>query len=94
MRVVADSSPLIAFAILDQLNLLARIFTEICVPQAVFEEVSAWSKPYSQKLRRFSKQKVQIVQNQIAVQLLRKDVDSGEAEAIVLALEKEIENCQ
>lgn len=92
MRIVVDSSPLIAFAILNQLDLLPRIFSEIYIPQTVYDEVSAWSKPHSQKLRKFSKEKLQTVQNQIAVQLLRKDVDLGEAEAIVLALEKRIEN--
>jgi len=92
MKIVADSSPLIAFAILNQLNLLSRIFSEIFIPQTVYDEVSKWSKPHSQKLKKFSKNKVQTIQNQIAVQLLRKDVDLGEAEAIVLALESNIEN--
>lgn len=92
MRIVTNSSPLIAFAILNQLNLLALIFSEIYVPQAVFTEVSVWGKPYSHELRAFSKDKVKTVQNTIAVQLLSKDVDLGEAEAITLALESGIKD--
>lgn len=82
MRIVTNSSPLIAFAILGQLNLLTLIFTEIYVPQTVFIEVSAEGKSYSRELKVFSKGKVKSVKNTIAVQLLSKDVDLGEAEAI------------
>ncbi|HEX9652872.1 MAG TPA: RES domain-containing protein [bacterium] len=92
MRIVVDSSPLIAFAILNQLELLPQIFSTIHIPQAVYYEFSKWRKPFSQKLRKFSTGKVKRVKNQIAVQLLRQDVDLGEAEAIVLALENGIEN--
>ncbi len=92
MRIVADSSPLIAFAILNQLDLLSKMFSGICVPQGVYDEISAWSKPYSQKLRKILKNKVKAVRNRLAVQLLRKDMNPGEAEAIVLALEEGIEN--
>ncbi len=51
MKIVADSSPLIGFAILDQLDLLTLIFSEIYIPQAVLAEVSIWNKPYSRQLR-------------------------------------------
>jgi predicted nucleic acid-binding protein len=87
MRIVTNSSPLIAFAILDQLDLLTLVFTEIFVPQAVATEVSTWGKPYSRQLKAFSKDRVKSVKNTIAVQILSKDVDLGEAEAIALALE-------
>lgn len=80
------------FCHFEPIGLLPRVFSKIYIPQAVYDEVSIWSKPYSQKLRRFSKKRVETVQNQIAVQLLKKDVDFGEAEAIILALEKGIEN--
>ncbi len=92
MRIVTNSSPLIAFAILDRLDLLALIFAEIYVPQAVFTEVSAWGKPYSRQLKAFSKGKIKPVQNTIAVQILTKDIDLGEAEAIALALERGIKD--
>jgi predicted nucleic acid-binding protein len=33
--IVADSSPLIALAIIDQLELLSRLYAEVLVPPAV-----------------------------------------------------------
>jgi uncharacterized protein len=92
MRIVTNSSPLIAFAILDRLELLTLIFAEIYIPQAIVAEVSARDKPYSRELKAFSKDKVKSVHNIIAVQLLSKDVDLGEAEVIVLALENGIKD--
>jgi predicted nucleic acid-binding protein len=92
MRIVTNSSPLIAFASLKQLDLLALIFTEIYIPQAVFDEITVWRKPYSQQLKTFAKDRVKPTPNPIAVQLLTKDIDRGEAEAIVLALENGIKD--
>ncbi len=92
MKIVTNTSPLIGFAILGQLELLPLIFDEIYIPQGVFEEASAWGKPYSKQLKIFATDRIKIVQNKIAVQLLSKDVDKGEAEVIALALEDEINN--
>ncbi len=72
--------------------MLPQIFSEIYIPQAVNVEVTTLSKPHSQKLRKFLKDKVQTVQNEVAVGLLKKDVGLGEAEVIILALENGIEN--
>lgn len=92
MRIVTNTSPLISFAVLSRLDLLPQIFDEIYLPQAVLNEVSIWGKPYSRQLKAFSNDKVMPVRNKIAVQLLTKDVDLGEAEAIALALENKIED--
>ena len=92
MRVVSNTSPLISLAILGHLDLLSLIFTEGYVPQAVFDEASAWGKPYSRQLKQFTQDKSKPVQNKLAVQLLSKDIDLGEAEVIALALETGIED--
>jgi uncharacterized protein len=39
MNVVADSSFLIAFATIDALPLLPRMFSEVLIPEAVYREV-------------------------------------------------------
>ena len=39
MKVIADSSFLIALAMIDALPLLSRIFSEVFIPEAVYEEV-------------------------------------------------------
>ena len=92
MIVVADSSPLISFAILNKLELLTQVFENIIVPKAVFDEVVKPNKPYSDSLKRFITNKVEIVKNEIGVKLLLKEVELGESETIILALEKKICN--
>jgi predicted nucleic acid-binding protein len=88
--IVADSSPLISFAILKKLDILLELFEDILIPNAVFKEISSWHKPFSKELEAFSKQHVKKVQNTIAVSVISKDLDKGESEAIVLALENNI----
>lgn len=90
MIVVSNSSPLIAFAILDQLPLLSHLFTEFYVPEAVHREVTQWNKPFSKKLQKFLADKVKAVQNRLAVMVLSDDLDLGESETIILALENNI----
>ena len=78
--VVADASPLIAFAQIDQLALLEALFTSIVVPSAVAREVapSVPSQPW-------------IVERQptqpLAPQVLQASLGAGESEAVSLALE-------
>ncbi|MBA7589522.1 hypothetical protein ES708_31607 [subsurface metagenome] len=92
MIVVADASPLISFAIIDKLDLLSEIFDEIIVPKAVYNEISIAGKPFSIALERFANDKVVEVKNKIAVNILLNKLDIGEAEAIALALEKNIDD--
>lgn len=90
MIIVSDSSPLICFAILGMLDVLNDIIKEIVVPTAVYEEIAVPQKPYSEEIKLFLKDRVVPVENKVAVKLLEKEVDPGEAEAIVLAIEKNI----
>jgi len=70
MKIVADSSPLIGFAILDRLDLLTLIFSEIYIPQAVLAEVSIWDKPYSPELKAFSMNRLKYVRDRVKVRKL------------------------
>ena len=90
MRIVADASPLIGLAILNHLDLLSSLFEELYLPPAVYGEITQTAKPYAETLRRELADRVKPVQNRLAVELLSNDVDRGEAEAIVLALENDI----
>ena len=90
MIVVSDSSPLISLAILNKLTILDQLFDEIYIPMAVYNEVARQNKPYYQELACFSANRVKRIQNQSDVQLLLKDLDIGESEAIVLAKENNI----
>jgi predicted nucleic acid-binding protein len=46
MIIVTDSSPLISLAILNELKLLSKLFTEIYIPEAVFNEITQSDKPF------------------------------------------------
>jgi predicted nucleic acid-binding protein len=56
MIIIADSSALIALASCNSLVLLDKLFCEIKVPQAVFNEVVNQNKPQAQTLKLFSQQ--------------------------------------
>ncbi|MGR0481130.1 MAG: DUF3368 domain-containing protein [Candidatus Electronema sp. V4] len=90
MIIVSDSSPLISLAILRKLHLLEHFFSDIWIPKAVYDEIAPKGKPYSEELKRFSRNRVKEVQNALAVRLLLDELDIGEAEALVLALENNI----
>ncbi|MBP7281386.1 MAG: DUF3368 domain-containing protein [Leptospiraceae bacterium] len=88
MLIVADASPLISLSILGLLDSLEIVFSEVIVPEEVFREVSEPDKPFASDLKQFLNGKVFKVENKLAVQMLRKEIDPGESEAIILALEK------
>jgi uncharacterized protein len=92
MVIVSDSSPLISLAILRKLHLLDQLFDRIWIPKSVCDEISRKSKPYSEELKQFSANRIKEVQNVLAVRLLLKELDIGEAEALVLALENNIQD--
>ncbi len=87
MTVVCNSSPLIAFQSIDGLHILKQLFGTILIPEAVYAEV-------------FSKQKacvsrdvvpnfitVKTVSDRNLVKTLEMQLDRGESEAVVLAIE-------
>jgi hypothetical protein len=90
MIIVADASPLISFAILNKLDVLDKLFKDILIPIAVYKEITKVNKKYSNKLKSFAENKTKKVKNKLAVELLQKDLDLGESEAIVLAKENNI----
>jgi len=92
MIIVSDSSPLVGFAILGMLEQLTDIFDDIMVPEAVFFELTVPGKPHYKEIKSFLKNKVVPVKNKIASFMLQKEVDEGEAEAIILAIENNIED--
>ena len=90
--VIADASPLIALAKIDRFFLLKRLFGEIWVPDAVWEEVvvQGAGKPAAELV--VSAEQATWVQRRkieeaLAVEVLRATLGRGEAEVIVLAQE-------
>ncbi|CAK8722704.1 MAG: DUF3368 domain-containing protein [Candidatus Electrothrix sp. AX5] len=88
MIIIADSSPLITLALIDKLAVLEKLYRELYVPDAVFQEVTQAKKPFAETLKLFLDGRTKDVSNKLAVEMLSNDVGAGEAEAIVLGLEQ------
>lgn len=90
MIVVSNSTPLIALAAIDQLELLPHLFGQIYIPQAVYAEVVAGRRQTDaarEAVLSATWIKTETVRDRVAVQVLLDELDLGEAEAIVLASE-------
>jgi predicted nucleic acid-binding protein len=86
---VVDTSPLIFLAKLGHLDLLRGGADTVYIPQAVLNEVRARPDEATQAIEQaaLSWLSVRQIRNRDAVDILRADLDLGEAEVIVLARE-------
>jgi len=95
MPVVSNTSPLLNLAIIGRLSLLREQFGEIWIPAAVLEELRVEEDlPGSQSVREAMEAgwlRVEEVKDQALAQVLQRDLDRGEAEAIALAVQVEAE---
>jgi predicted nucleic acid-binding protein len=91
--IVSDASLLINLARIGELDLLWKLYGEITVPEAVWQEVvvNGAGQPGAEDIKTADWVKRALVKNRYLVQALRQDLDAGEAEAIALALEIEAE---
>jgi predicted nucleic acid-binding protein len=58
MLIVADSSALIALAVCDGLGLILQVYDDLKIPEAVYREIVAPEKPYSDALGAFLTERV------------------------------------
>ncbi|ASJ11616.1 DUF3368 domain-containing protein [Thermococcus thioreducens] len=89
MIVVADSGPLIALAKIGKLHVLHELFGTVVIPRAVWVEVveRGKRKPGSEEVRNAEWIEVVEVRDVLGVEILEREIEKGEAEAIVLARE-------
>ena len=89
MIVVADSSPLISLAAIDQLALLHGLYGTIVIPQAVYDEVvvRGAGAAGAAEVRTADWIETRQVTAHALVLALQAELDQGEAEAIALAVE-------
>ena len=87
MQIVSDASPIIALAICDKLNLLGKLFNRVCIPQAVFNELTVPNKLKVNEITEWAKSRIVMAKNTAAITALSLNLDSGESEAISLYLE-------
>lgn len=89
MIVVSDASPLIALAAVRHLDLLRQLYGEVLIPPAVHQEVTQGDRaaPGVNEVRSADWIRMPPLRDLVLVQALEVELDRGEAEAIVLALD-------
>ena len=86
-KVVSNTTPLISLLKINQLNILRNLYGQIFIPYVVFNEIEAGkSKGFYKDLSKIDWIKIVEIKDISAVKYFL-DLDSGEAEAIVLANE-------
>lgn len=88
--IVSDTTSLIALEGLATLDLLGKLFQQVVIPEVVFNELVAGSQTIAHQIQTLAC--IEIVQIPSSEQLhhLLLIIDQGEAEAITLALEKQL----
>jgi predicted nucleic acid-binding protein len=88
--VVSDTSPILNLARIGRLQLLPSLYRQVLIPSAVYEELTASKGDLSPSIDLASESWLIVAsaKDQKRVQELREDLDIGEAEAIVLAIER------
>jgi len=85
--IVSNTTPIIPLLKLNRLELLQKLYQQIYIPSAVFNEIEAGRKKgYYQDLSKIDWINIAEIQDKQAVKYFL-DLDSEEAEAIVLATE-------
>ena len=89
MIVISDTSCIINLAQVGVLELLPKIFNEIVIPQAVYDEIvlKGSNRAGADEIKHAAWIKIKHHTNETLYTELRADLDEGEAEAITLAIE-------
>ena len=87
MLIVSDASPIIALAICNKLDLLDKLFDQVFIPQAVFNELTVPNKHKIIEITEWAKSKIVPAKNIAAVTAFSLNLDPGESEAISLYIE-------
>ncbi|MEI7587400.1 DUF3368 domain-containing protein [Runella sp.] len=89
--VVSDTSPIINLAMIGRLPLLQAVFNRIIIPQKVYEEMvlQGAGQPGALEISTANWVDVLSCKDLQKVQALEHELDPGESEAIILALELE-----
>jgi predicted nucleic acid-binding protein len=87
--VVSHSSPIMHLAVVGQVHTLERLYGNVYIPEAVWQERSAigTGQPRAAVMPALSWLEIRTVSNRSLVDLLLLELDRGEAEVICLAME-------
>jgi predicted nucleic acid-binding protein len=91
MPAVSNTSPILNLAVIDRLSLVREQFTTVAIPKGVLKELRIEENlPGSKKILDALEAKwlqVEEIQDSAMLRILKRELDSGEAEAIALAAE-------
>jgi predicted nucleic acid-binding protein len=89
MNAVSNASPLINLAWIGKLHLLFELYGKITIPEAVWIEVTkqGQNQPGSKEVKEANWIDVQRVADQDLIRSFQRDLDTGESEAIALAIQ-------
>ncbi|MEM7533215.1 MAG: element excision factor XisI family protein [Chloroflexota bacterium] len=84
MIIVSNTSPLINLALVGHLNLLKKLYKKVLIPQAVYDEIviDGAGQPGAKEVEEYDWIQVRSIRNTHLVEVLKQDLDRGEAEAI------------
>jgi predicted nucleic acid-binding protein len=82
--IVTDSSPLVALALVGQLELLDKLFKYVIIPETVYHEAAEEGKPGSAEIAAWGKGKLSKAQDQNIVEAFMISLDPGESEALAI----------
>jgi predicted nucleic acid-binding protein len=90
-KVVVNSTPIISLSIIDQLDLLKKLYNEIYIPQAVYDEVcvKGESQIGAKTLQEANFIKTLSIKNDEARRFFSASLHRGEVEVMILAQELE-----
>jgi len=67
MILIADSSALVAIAIVDKLEILDKLFGKVLIPRAVYDEITIENREESKKLSNYTKDRVEDISSKIKI---------------------------
>lgn len=90
MIVISNTSPITNLAAIGQLELLQKLFSEVVIAEGVWSELNAYNQqwPGRGEVAQAHWVERKIVNNPTFFQILRRDLDPGEAETIALAIDE------
>ncbi len=93
MIIISDTSPLINLAAVGQLDLLRQLYDRVIIPQAIYDEivVAGVGQPGAAEVKTASWIETRRSQDQVLVNVLKLELDRGEAEALALAVELKVD---
>ncbi len=87
-RVIVNSTPLIVLSDIGELDLLKKLYSEIYIPQAVFDEVTAKADSACQAIKNSDWIHIAKIKDQSQKRIYQAKLHDGEVEVMILAQEE------